>query len=118
MKRLLFLLPLVALVGCVKPITQWGHPTRYDAPLSLEQQRLIADHVQKILAATPRSLAGDDQDWDDAIEQAHREARSLYSPLVQFEYHRDGGFFLTTGSFTQTGRWRYVAQPSVEGPAP
>lgn len=104
--------------GCVKTETYWGAPSSWDAPLTTQQKQQVADHAAKILAATPRSLAGDDQDWDDAIQQAHREAKAIYSPLVQFEYHREGGFFLTASFAEKTGRWRYVesAQPAQPQP--
>lgn len=111
MKSLILLLPLL-LIGCSdKPAeTYWGAPTRHEAPLTEEQIAQVAAHAVKVLEAMPRSLTGDDHIGEDTIRQAHIDARALYSPMVQFEYHRPAGEDWSN----KTGRWRYV-EPSVEG---
>lgn len=67
-------------------------------PMTDAERKAVAEHAEKILAATPRTLAGDDQDWDDAISEAHNQARRTVCRPVLREY-RD---------YEPTGRWRYA----------
>jgi hypothetical protein len=46
----------------------------------------VAQHVENIMQATPSSLSGHDQDWDDAIYRAHSEAKDLFCVRIEKEY--------------------------------
>jgi len=55
-------------------------------PVTDQERVQIAAHVQKVLAATPATLAGNDQDWDHAINAAHRQAAELFCRPRLWEY--------------------------------
>jgi hypothetical protein len=92
-KTLLLLLTLL-LTGCGKVYVERRVPTT-DA-----QRQAIAAHAEKLLAATPHTLAGHDQDWDDAIKQAEEKAMLIYCPPTYWEWDRTNS--------TWTGRWHYA----------
>lgn len=92
---LAFSAALLLQAGCAR--TEW---VERHVPTDDAQRAAIATHVEKILGATPQSLAGHDQDWDDAIAEAHRRATDLYCPSTYWEWDRT--------SATWTGRWRYA----------
>lgn len=104
MKKLsLILVSCVLLTGCGRRVV-WNE--RYE-PVSNEDRKQILDHAEKILAATPRSLAGDDQDWDDAIKEAHRQAKAIVCKPTFWEYDYPIGAY-EVGRYT--GRWKYADQ--------
>lgn len=67
-------------------------------PTTDQEREQVANHVQKILGATPSSLAGNDQDWDDAIKTAHQDAKRLFCKPTLWEYVR----------FQKTGHWKPI----------
>jgi hypothetical protein len=81
-------------VGCGASWTERREPTT-DA-----ERKAVAEHVQKILAVTPSTLGGHDQDWDDAIAEAHRQARATLCRPTLWEW--DGNNY--------TGRWKYSTE--------
>jgi len=102
------ILPLLAilLVGCER--TTWVE--RHDPTTDVER-KAVAEHAERILSATPKSLNGHDQDWDDAIAQAHRDAARYLCRPTLWEWY-DGGLFKP--GFGLTGRWKYMDQPPTE----
>lgn len=102
MKRLPILLAVVLLFsGCAKKV-RWIERRE---PVTDEQRRAIADHAARIIASTPHTLAGHDQDWDDAIKEAHRQATYIFCPLTLWEYE----YSAAPGSIDGfTGRWKYA----------
>lgn len=99
--KLLLIASLLVFSGCAK--TLWVERC---VPTTEAERKAITEHVEKILAATPRTLSGHDQDWDDAISEAHRQARQTVCPLTYWEYKANG---FPEGGGEYTGRWR-VAQ--------
>ncbi len=79
-KRLVGIVLVALLSGCSE--TRWIDTCEVT---SIEQRQEIAKHVQAILRATPATLSGNDQDWDDAIRQAHSSATQLYCVPLQRE---------------------------------
>lgn len=78
-------------------------------PTTDAERAAVAAHVEKIMAATPRSLAGNDQDWDDTLRVAESRALELFvrPTLREWTVAWDGW------PIQPTGRWRYVdAQPT------
>lgn len=104
--RILLLLSAILLVGCER--TTWCERRE---PTTDAERKAVAEHAERILAATPKTLSGHDQDWDDAIAQAHRSAAYYLCRPTLWEWH-EGGFFKPGCEFT--GRWKYIDQPSVE----
>jgi hypothetical protein len=66
-----------------------------------EERKCVAEHEAKILNNVPKTLAGHDQDWDDAIVEAHKIAIDTCCQTRQYEFSRgfDGAY---------TGRMRDV----------
>lgn len=96
------------LTGC-EP--RYGWQERFQ-PTTDAERRAVAEHAERILAATPRELSGHDQDWDDAIAMAHSQAcRAICRPTF-WEWKDTPG-----GSWQFTGRWRYAEQVQPEGRA-
>lgn len=96
MKLSVLLLPLLLLTGCGPDIWYQERNT----PTTDAERRAVAEQAEKILAATPRSLSGHDQDWDDAIRQAHDSACRTQCRTTIWEM--DG--------YHATGRWYYAAE--------
>ena len=68
-------------------------------PTTEAERVAVAEQVKKIMAATPRTMSGHDQDWDDAIAAATRSAKeTLCRPTLweHLSYQR------------WTGKWRYL----------
>lgn len=73
-------------------------------------RQAAAQHAEKILGATPTTLSGHDQDWDDAIAEAEKQARNLFARRMLREWEvRWDGF-----PVRPTGRVQYLDAP----PAP
>ncbi len=81
-------------------------------PMTPEESVAAAQHVQAVLGNVPESLSGFDQDWDDAIAAAHREAKELFCRPTLWEW-RSAGFPRTDSSYT--GRWRYFDEKPTAG---
>lgn len=77
---------------------------RYE-PTTPDERRAVADHVAKILAATPRTLSGHDQDWDDAIKEATKSAKETLCRPTMWECRKYGA---------PTGKWHYVGEPQKQ----
>lgn len=99
--RLLLLLPVLALAGCADR-SYWHE--RHEPTTDAERQAVTA-HVEKLLAATPRTLSGNDQDWDDAIAEASRQARFTLCRPTFWEYRVEG--FMGSNAY-YSGKWRYA----------
>lgn len=98
-----FALVAMAFAGCSdKPFSQWV--VRYE-PTTDSERKAVAEQVAKILASTPRSLSGHDQDWDDAIAAATKSAKETLCRPTSWEHLGYGNY---------SGRWRYVDQPQPE----
>ena len=82
-------------------------------PTTDAERKAVAEHAERILAATPRELSGHDQDWDDAIAMAHDQARKILCRPTYWEW-KETRF---GGAFEFTGRWRYAEQAQPEGRA-
>lgn len=91
------------LCGCGRPEPIW---TERRVPTTDAERQAVAEHVERILASTPKSLGGHDQDWDDAIAEAHRQARASLCRPTLWEWQGDS--FLGGGEYT--GRWKYAEE--------
>lgn len=71
---------------------------RYE-PTTPEEQKAVAEQVKAIMAGTPMTLSGDDQNWQEAIEAATKSAKeSLCKPTLWESY-----------SFGRwTGKWKHL----------
>lgn len=65
---LIALLCLPLFMGCSN---SWVPQRKPETP---EERKAVMEHETKILSNIPKTLAGHDQDWDDAIATAHRVA--------------------------------------------
>lgn len=79
-------------------------------PMTEAEHKAVAEMTERILAATPRSLSGHDQDWDDAIVAAQRAARESVCKLRLFEYLESPG----RPTYERTGRWKDLEQAQTE----
>jgi hypothetical protein len=68
-------------------------------PLTAEERAAVAAMTERILSATPRQLAGHDQDWDDAVRAAHRAACETHCAPRLFEYRGQ----------RRTGHWKAIS---------
>jgi hypothetical protein len=94
---------LPALSGCCKPV--W---VERRIPTTDAERKAVAEQVEHILAATPRTLSGHDQDWDDAIRAAQSSAEDTHVRLTYWERVPYGW----PPNWEYSGRWRY-AEKSV-----
>lgn len=102
-KILTLIAAVLLLAGCSDdaPRVVWKLERK---PTTDAERKAIAEHVERILAATPHSLSGNDQDWDDAVIAAERLATVLYARPVMREWE-------VTKYGTEirpTGRWYYL----------
>ena len=93
---------LIAAAGCGEPQSRWYE--RHE-PTTDAEREAVARHVEAMLSATPKVLSGHDQDWDDAIVAAHREAKETLCRPTLWE-RRYNSRFDDVGEMT--GRWRYA----------
>ena len=112
MKKLLLLAGLLVLALCSGCELRTGWQERIQ-PTNEAERAAVAEHAERILAATPRQLAGHDQDWDDAIAMAHDQARKIICRPTYWEW-KETRF---GGAWEFTGRWRYAEQAQPEGRA-
>lgn len=98
--RLLLILTALLLAGCADR-TYWAVRT---VPTTDRERADVAEQVRLMMLATPRTLAGHDQDWDDAIRAATESAcASLCRPTL-WEH---------SGYQVWTGRWHYLDEPQT-----
>jgi hypothetical protein len=95
--KFIFVLVVLLCSGCGR---QW---VEHREPMNDDERTKIAAYVEKVMESTPKSLAGHDQDWDDAIKAAHYTATQIYCRPTFWEW--DGW------SQNYTGRWRYMEEP-------
>lgn len=110
MRILILIASSALLVGCGHREWILKHEPTTDA-----ERKAVAEHVEKILSATPKTLSGHDQDWDDAIAMAHRQAVEYLCRPTLWEYF-NGGMFGPIGGYT--GRWKYTEQVTNQVEAP
>lgn len=102
MRTILVVIASALLVGCSRESrTEW---ILKQEPTTDAERKAVAEHVERILSATPKTLSGHDQDWDDAIEMAHRQAAKYLCKPTLWEWVNAG-----YGS-GYTGRWKYSQQ--------
>ena len=90
----ILILPIALLLcGCEPDWILRNEPTT-DA-----ERKAVVEHVERIIGATPKTLSGHDQDWDDAIAEAHRQARKSLCRPTMWEYSQH-----------YTGRWKYTTE--------
>lgn len=97
------------LTGC-SPTIKWVE--RYE-PRTDAERNSIAAHVEKIMEATPKTLSGHDQDWDDAIRMATEEAKTIYCRKTLAEW-KVAAFFGDWSDNGLTGRWKYADEMEIK----
>jgi hypothetical protein len=90
-------------VGCGSRDPVW---VERHVPTTDDERRAVAEMVEKVLAATPGSLGGHDQDWDDAIEEAKDSAMET---LCRPTYWERAPIGFAAEMWDYTGRWRYAS---------
>jgi hypothetical protein len=88
------------LTSCDEPKTYWS--IRYEPTTDAERQA-VAEQVRQIMAATPSTLSGFEQDWDKAIEAATKSAKETLCRPTLWEHPGFGNW---------TGRWKHLEDPS------
>lgn len=87
-----------ALCSCSDDDGQKYWHVRYE-PTTPEEQMAVAEQVKAIMAATPTTLSGDTQNWQQAIEAATKSAKeSLCKPTLWESY--------VFGRWT--GKWKHL----------
>lgn len=92
---------LLLLCGCDKlsgPV--W---IERQVPITEEQRRAMAAHVECVASCLPSSVSGDDQDLEDVIHAAQSGAARIFCPITYWERAP-----LSGGNWEYTGRWRYA----------
>ena len=84
------------LTGCARTETTWV--TKYGECLSEAHRDKAAAIAKTFLAATPSTIAGDDQDWEDAVIAAAAQGRYTACPPTLWEYRH--GWMHSDGSYT------------------
>jgi uncharacterized lipoprotein YajG len=94
MKKLFCIIALIMLTGCSN---YW---TLEYIPVTEEERQAVAKLELEILATVKvQSLAGHDQDWDDTIQMAHREAcKTMVKPRL---WEHSEGNYLYTGKYKE-----------------
>ncbi len=96
------------LSGCgrngIEPAHQWHE--RF-VPTTDAERAAVAAMTEKIMSATPRSLSGHDQDWDDAIKAANDAALTSCCRPTMWEYANPE---CIEYGMRPTGHWRYSDQ--------
>jgi hypothetical protein len=84
--------------GCVgQPQETW---VLKNVPTTPEEQKAVADHVNKVLSAFPSKVSGDDQDLEDVVEATYARACQVLCRPSLWKYNCYNGQF--------TGEWKYV----------
>ena len=98
------LLGLALLTGCARsPVWVERHIPTTDA-----ERTAVAAMIEKVLAATPLTLSGRDQDWDDAIAEARRTAEETICRPTYWERAPAAPY---DQNWVYTGKWRYGDKP-------
>jgi hypothetical protein len=106
-KIILLLTACLLLGGCMPtPANQWV--ARY-TPTTDAERKAVAEHVERVMASTPRTLAGHDQDWDDALKMAYNQARQTLCRETLWERA-----YIAEYTWEDTGHWRYADDGKVE----
>lgn len=71
---------------------------RYE-PTTPEEKQAVAEQVKAIMAATPLTLAGDSQNWQEAIEAATQSAKESLCKPTLWESYAFGRW---------TGTWKHL----------
>lgn len=95
----LIVLAAVMGVGCFQSSPIWQ---MRNVPTTEVEREKVSQETEKILAATPKSLAGHDQDWDDAIAEANRVACETWCKPTLWERAPIG----SSGLWDYTGNWK------------
>lgn len=102
---------VMLLSGCARePVWVERH-----VPITDAERAAVAAMIEKILAATPRTLSGHDQDWDDAISEARRTAEATLCKPTYWERAPSAPY---SEVWVYTGRWRRgneVVHEDVDG---
>lgn len=77
---LITMLCLPLFMGCSN---SWVPQQKPETP---EERKAVMEHETKILSNIPKTLAGHDQDWDDAIAMAHRVAVLTHCKTRLYEF--------------------------------
>jgi hypothetical protein len=85
----------VAILAC-KPDPYWRLRT---VPTTEAERVKVAELETQILRSTPATLAGHDQDWDDAILAAHQTAVETVCAPTLWEYQPGHGRQEWTGQW-------------------
>lgn len=59
-------------------------------PETSEERAAVAQHEKILISNIPAQLSGHDQDWDDAIREAHRIAIETFCKTRLYEYTPGG----------------------------
>lgn len=94
--KIVLIFSVLLLSGCERP-PRWE---MHRECMTSEDKVKAAEMTKVFLASTPRSIGGEDQDWDDAINAAARRAEDIVCPMVMFEAEQN----------RRTGRWKNVEQ--------
>ena len=97
MKAITLLFICLFFFGCAD---EWVPQKKVETP---EERKCVISHETEILSHCPKSLNGHDQDWDDAIEAAHKIAIDACCQTRTYEFKKgfDGGY---------TGRMRDISK--------
>lgn len=86
-------------VACVLCLCGCGRTWNVrNVPTTAEERAAVAEHAREVLSAIPKTLSGDDQDWDDSIREAHEQAREILCEPTLWEWDR--------GECRYTGNWK------------
>ena len=75
-------------------------------PTTDAERAAVAKNVEAVLAATPRTLSGHDQDYDDAIKMAYTMSEQALCRPTMWEWDSD--------HWEWTGKWRYSDEPQTK----
>ena len=92
----LFVLGLLLASGCSDRVF-WD--LKY-VPTTEQERIKVSQETEAILKATPSTISGHDQDWDDAIEQAKKTAMETWCrPTLwkRIEFNETGEFKYADG---------------------
>lgn len=89
---------LLLLSGCGESEDKLHWTVRRE-PMTEAECRAVSDQVVRIMASTPKTLSGHDQDWDDAIKAATASAKETLCRPTLWESRNYGRL---------TGKWRYL----------
>jgi hypothetical protein len=112
MRKYVVLLALLLLTGCYDNEAPFW--IERHVPTTPEERVAVAAMTEKILAATPDSLSGHDQDWDDAIERAKESAEEICCAPTYWERV----YVPARASYDYTGRWRHGQSQTTEALCP